>query len=126
METNDKIKLRPDPYVPSSPQDRGFDKYGQRKRDQGDKNIIGGAEFNTLLSEMLFNRMIKLKNIPGSTPPQGNEPGKIYWDKDNKKYKLYVDDTVKFVDVMWSSTSTSTTSSSSSSSSTSSTSTSTT
>ncbi len=89
-------------------------------------DFIGGANFDALLDDMLFNRMIRLRNIPAAQFPQSSDPGKIFWDKDNKKYKLYVDGTSKFVDLLWTSTSTSTTSSSSTSTSTSSSSTSTT
>lgn len=86
----------------------------------------GGANFDATLDELLFNRMLMLKNIAGNTnPPQGNDTGKIYWDKDNNKYKLWVGESRGgWVDVLYSSTSTSSTSSSSSSSSTSSSSTS--
>ena len=77
---------------------------------------IGGADFDAQLDDMLLSRMFRLKGL--SQAPQGYEPGKMYWDKENKKYKLWVDDNVKWVDITWSSTSTTTTSSSSSSTST--------
>jgi hypothetical protein len=93
-------------------------------RDQSKDNYIGGANFDAQLDEMLFNRMIKLKDL--RVAPQGNEPGKIYWDGANNKYKLWINSTAGWADVNYTSTSTTTTSSSSSSSSTSTTSTSTT
>jgi hypothetical protein len=72
-------------------------------------NYIAGVNFDATLDEMLFNRMLRLKNLP--TTPQGNEPGKMYWDQVNQKYKLYVSKTVGFADVQFTSTSTSTTTS---------------
>jgi hypothetical protein len=86
-------------------------------------DYIGGANFDVLLDEMLFNRMIKLKDL--RQKPQGNDKGKIYWDGDNNKFKLWVDEDIGWVDVQYTSTSTSSTSSSSSSTSTSTTSSST-
>ena len=83
---------------------------------------IGGANFDVLLDDLLLNRMFKLKSL--STKPQGNDVGKIYWDEVNNKYKLWLNDTVGWVDVLYSSTSTSTSSTSSSSTSTTSSSTS--
>jgi hypothetical protein len=85
-------------------------------------DYIGGANFDVLLDEMLFNRMIKLKDL--RVKPQGNEPGKIYWDGDNQKFKMWHSQSVGWVDIQYTSTSTSSTSSSSSSTSTTSTSTS--
>lgn len=101
-----------------------YDEYGN-KSASGDVNtggFISGAKFDSQLDEMEFNRMLKLKNL--TSVPQGSA-GKIYWDKDNKKYKLWVDETSQWVDLIWTSTSTSTTSTSTTSTSTSTTSTST-
>lgn len=125
MAQNDKIK--PQPVNPSW-KDTDFDENLQRPSSDTPQNanFIGGANFDALLDDLLFNRMIRLRNIPSNQFPQGSDPGKIFWDQDNKKYKLYVDGTSKFVDLLWTSTSTSTTSSSSSSTSTTSSSTSTT
>jgi hypothetical protein len=83
---------------------------------------IAGITFDALLDEMLFNRMMRLKNL--TSKPQGNEPGKIYWDATNKKYKIWVDSTGGWADVVLTTTSISTSSTSSSSSSISTTSTS--
>jgi hypothetical protein len=103
----------------------GFDPFLKRteKQDPQPPDYIPGSQFDALLDEMLFSRMIRLKDL--RTVPQGNDPGKIYWDGANKKYKIWVDATSKWADVVITSTSTSTTSTSSSSSSTSTTSTST-
>jgi len=86
-------------------------------------DYIGGANFDVLLDDMLFNRMIKLKDL--RQQPQGNDAGKIYWDGENNQFKLWVNDTVGWVNIIYTSTSTSSTSSSSSSTSTTSTSSST-
>ncbi|MCK9370275.1 hypothetical protein M0R04_10245 [Candidatus Dojkabacteria bacterium] len=86
-------------------------------------DYIGGANFDVLLDDLLFNRMIKLKDL--RQQPQGNDAGKIYWDGENNLFKLWVNDTIGWVNVQYTSTSTSSTSSSSSSTSTTSTSSST-
>ena len=75
-------------------------------------SYIGGANFDAQLDEMLFNRMIKLKDL--RVKPQGNDPGKIYWDGANNKFKVWVNKTVGWADVGYTTTSTSTTSSSTS------------
>lgn len=98
---------------------KGFDKFMSRQpvSELKPADFIGGAEFDALLDELLFNRMIRLKDL--REKPQGNEAGKIYWDGANKKFKMWVDSTGKWVDVIYTSTSTSTSSTTSSSSSTS-------
>jgi len=107
MPNNDK--MIPKPINPTW-KDLGFDKNLQRPRtDIGQGQFIGGAQFNAQLSELLFNRMIKLKNLPSATPPQGGDPGKIYWDQDNKKYRIWVSKTVGWADIPYTSTSTTTT-----------------
>jgi len=119
MEEQAKIKLR-------EWRDTGFNKFMKRQPSGGPQQaaFISGANFDALLDELLFNRMIRLKDL--RQRPQGNDPGKIYWDGENKKFKMWVDSTGKWVDIVYTSTSTSTSSTSSSSTSTSSTSTSTT
>lgn len=104
--------------------DMGLDNQMQRTLPSTPKpaDFISGANFDALLDELTFNRMIRLKDL--REIPQGNDPGKIYWDGENKKYKIWVNGG-GWCDVIYTSTSTSTTSSSSSSSSTSSTSSST-
>lgn len=121
MAIDDTIKTKP---VNPSWKDSGFDQTLQRNNQQpvSQGQYIPGATFNTLLGEMLFNRMIKLKNVASAQFPQKTDPGKIFWDQDNKKFKLYVDGNSQYVDLLWTSTSTTSSSSSSSSSSTSSTS----
>lgn len=111
MAINDKIKI--DDW-----KTKGFDEFlARRKQDTPTKpGFIGGLDFDGLLDEMLFNRMIRLKNL--RQKPQGNEPGKMYWDATNKRVKLWVDGTTKWVDIPWA-TSTTTTSTSTTSSSTS-------
>jgi hypothetical protein len=79
-------------------------------------DYIGGANFDVQLDELMFNRMIRLRNLEQA--PQGNDPGKIYYDNINKKYKMWVGGGAGWVDIQYTSTSTSTTSSSSSSTST--------
>jgi hypothetical protein len=119
MNRNDKLRWN------SNWRDSGFDSNMSRSNTQlpTPTDYIGGADFEAKLDDLVFNRMIKLKDL--RQVPQGNEPGKIYWDGDNKKYKMWVDRTGKWVDVLYTSTSTSTSlSTSSTSSSTSSTSTS--
>lgn len=118
MANNDRIK-------PEAPDWRkgNFDPFVSREDTVSNKqtDYIPGAQFEVQLDEMLFNRVIKLKDL--RVKPQGNDIGKIYWDGDNQKFKLWVGDSLGgWVDVQWTSTSTSSTSSSSSSSSTSSTS----
>jgi hypothetical protein len=118
MDEQDKIKEE-------SWKDKGLDKFMERRSIDSPETAkyIGGANFDVLLDELLFNRMIKLKDL--REKPQGNDPGKIYWDGENKKFKMWVNETAGWVDVIFTSTSTSTSSTSSSSSSTSSTSSST-
>lgn len=95
----------------------GFDSNLERAKPESKvAEYIGGANFDVLLDEMLFNRMIKLKDL--RQKPQGNEPGKIYWDGDNQKFKMWHSQNVGWVDIQYTSTSTSSTSSSSSSTST--------
>lgn len=119
MNTSDKIK----PGVLETWKDKGLDSYMQRTLPDTPKApaFISGANFDALLDELMFNRMIRLKDLREA--PQGNDPGKIYWDGENKKYKIWVNG-AGWCDVIYTSTSTSTSSTSSSSSSTSSTSTS--
>jgi len=103
----------------------GFDQFLERPRESSPTlaDFIGGAEFDAKLDEVLFNRMIKLKDL--REKPQGNDLGKIYWDGEEGKFKIWVGESGGWADVLMTTTSTSTsTSSTSSSSSTSSTSTS--
>jgi len=105
--------------------DSGFDKYGSRKStDVIQADFIGGAKFDSQLDELMFNRIIQFKNI--TKQPQGNNPGKVYYDPSTKKAWMWVGGAAKWVELVYTSTSTTTTSSSSSSSSTSTTSSSTT
>lgn len=127
---NDRIKEKDQRAVPIKPEKRdvyeemGFDKFLSRGPDfgPGPGGYISGADFDIQLDEMVFSRVFRLKDI--RKRPQGNEVGKIYWDGENKKFKLYLGKTGGWADVQYTSTSTSSTSSSSSSSSTSTTSTS--
>ena len=113
MDDQAKIKAR------SSWKESGFDQFMSRQRTVVPKqaSYIGGANFDILLDELLFNRMIRFKNL--SQTPQGNDPGKIYWDAVNKKLMMWIDATGKWAEVIYTSSSTSTSSTSSSSSSTS-------
>ena len=122
MNPDDKLK---DGRKPSklNVKDMGFDPFLNRPTENK-SDYIAGVDFDARLDEMMFNRMIKLKDLRQT--PQGNEPGKIYWDGANQKFKLWHSKTAKWVDIQYTSTSTSSTSSSSSSTSTTSTSTSTT
>jgi hypothetical protein len=117
MDYNDKIKA-------NELDSMGFDKFMSRPLESqpSPAKYIGGANFDILLDELLFNRMIRLKDL--RVTPQGNDPGKIYWDGENKKFKLWIDAIGQWADIQYTSTSTSTTSSSTSSTSTSTTSTS--
>ena len=116
MDDNDKIKKR------QRWGEKGFDEFLSREPKKGptENEFIGGAQFDASLDEMTFNRIIKLKDL--REKPQGNDPGKIYWDGENKKYKIWIDETGQWADVIYTSTSTSTSTTSSSSTSTSTTS----
>lgn len=119
MAPNDKL-------ISESWKMKGLDQQMQRTIPDTIKpaDYIGGANFDVLLDELLFNRMIRLKDL--REVPQGNDPGKMYWDGANSKVKIWVNGVNKWVDVVYTSTSTSTTSTSTTSTSTSTTSTSTT
>lgn len=119
MDNNGRIKDEAQDW-----KQRGFDPFVSRGESISNKptDYIPGAQFEVQLDEMLFNRVIKLKDL--RVKPQGNDLGKIYWDGDNQKFKLWVGNG-GWADVVWTSTSTSSTSSSTSSTSTSSTSSST-
>lgn len=111
---NEDDKLKEEEY-----QGLGFDKFLSRGPTDEPKtaDYIGGADFDALLDELLFNRMIRLKDL--RERPQGNDPGKIYWDGANKKAKIWIDSTGKWADIKYTSTSTTTSTTSSSSTSTS-------
>lgn len=83
----------------------GFSSDLTRVSEPSDR-YIGGSDYMAQLDDLLFNRMIRLRNL--SQSPQGYEPGKIYWDATNKKFKLWVDSTGKWADVGYTTTSTST------------------
>ena len=104
---------------------RGYDANLVKPAEGPKSKYIGGADFAVQLDDMLFNRMIRLRNLPPGQAPQGNEPGKIYYDPVNLKYKMWIGGSAGWVNVIWTSTSTSTSTTSSSSSSTSTTSSST-
>lgn len=103
---------------------KGYDKFMSKQPEGGPQpaEFIGGADFDALLDALAFNRVIILRDLREA--PQGNTPGKIYWDGGNNKFKMWHSEDVGWVDVIWTSTSTSTSTTSSSSSSTSTTTTS--
>lgn len=109
--------MKPDDKIKRDWRNSGFDeKLNRTVVNQPEKpDYQSGIKFDALLDEMIFNRMLRLKNLP--TQPQGNEPGKIYWDQVNKKYKIWIDTVGQWADVVYTTTSTTTSSSSSSSSS---------
>jgi len=115
MNQDDKIKEE-------SWKDKGLDRYLQRVTPETFKtaDYIGGANFDVLLDELLFNRMIRLKDLRQT--PQGNDPGKIYWDGASKKVKIWIDKDSKWAELVFTSSSTSTTSTSTTTTSTSTTS----
>jgi len=82
-----------------------------------DKNYIPGADFDIRLDDITINKIIQFKGLDQT--PQGNDPGKVYYDKVNKKLLMWVDSVGKWVEILYTSTSTSTTSTSTSSTSTS-------
>ena len=84
--------------------DSGFDRNLMRLDNTPKSKYIGGADFGVQLDDLLFNKMIRLKNL--SQAPQGYEPGKIYWDKENEKFKIWVNNTGKWADVLMTTTST--------------------
>lgn len=110
MATNDTLDNKTQSW-----REKGFNPFVSRAAPVSNPqtNYIPGAQFEVQLDDMLFNRVIKLKDL--RVKPQGNDPGKIYWDGDNQKFKLWVNKTVGFVDINWTSTSTSSTSTSSTS-----------
>ncbi len=116
MDKQDKIKKD------NSWKTKGFDRFMSRgvNNEPDPASYISGSNFDILLDDLLFNRMIRFKGLDKT--PQGNDPGKIYWDKDSKKLLMWIDSTGKWVEITYTSTSTTTSSTSSSSSSTSSTS----
>lgn len=111
MKNDDKIKAE-------NWQGRGLDPHMQRRVGNTPQPpaYIAGANFDALLDELMFNRMLRLKDL--RQVPQGNDPGKIYWDGKNKKAKIWIDAVGGWADIEYTSTSTSTTSTSSSSTST--------
>ena len=87
-------------------------------QETGSGNFIGGADFDAQLDEMAFNRVIRFKNLDKT--PQGNaDIGKVYWNNEEGKLKMWVGEPAKWADLVFTTTSTSTTSSSTSSTSTS-------
>lgn len=108
MDENDKIKER-------GLEGKGFDRFLSRPiaGEPRPPGYIGGAEFDAVLDDLLFNRLIRLRDL--REKPQGNDPGKIYWDGANKKAKIWIDESGKWADLIYTTTSTSTTSSSSTS-----------
>ena len=115
MAINDKLKTW---------KEGSFDKFLSRPTREPDKDgFISGESFDARLDEMAINRVVQFKDIRKT--PQGNDPGKTYWDGENKKLKIWIDSIGQWADIEYTSTSTSTTSSSTSSTSTSSTSSST-
>lgn len=113
MDESDKIKT-------NDWRTRGFNKFLEREQGKSPDGYLGGADFDIRLDDLLFNRMIRFRDV--RVQPQGNDPGKVYWEGDGKKAKMWIDSIGKWADLVYTTTSTSTTSSSSSSSSTSSTS----
>jgi len=99
--------------------DLGYNQFGTKTDPKNGAGFIQGQQFDATLDDMELNRMIRLRDL--TSVPQGAS-GKIYWDNDNKKYKLWVNETAGFCDVIYTSTSTSTSSTSTSSTSTSTTS----
>ena len=103
-------------------EDAGYNSSLSRQKEKVDERYISGSKFDAQLDDMLFNRMIRFKNL--SQTPQGNDPAKVYYDKDTKKLKMWIDSTGKWAELIYTTTSTSTTSSSSTTTTSSSTSTS--
>lgn len=80
-----------------------------------DKKI---RELDDFTEDTILNRPIKIRGYHPRHAPQG-ETGKIYYDKENKKLKIYIDKTGGWADILWTTTSTSSSTSSSTSTSTS-------
>lgn len=91
---------------------KGFDANLQRVTGKKSE-FLSGEGFDIKLDEMMFNRIIQFKNL--EQKPQGNDKGKVYYDPVNKKLKLWIGGTEKWVDLNYTSTSSSTTTTSSSS-----------
>ena len=89
MDDNDKLEK----------QAENFNKFLERLPEGGPKQAeyLGGAEFDALLDNLMFNRVIRLRDLREA--PQGNDPGKIYWDGANERFKIWVDSTDEWADV---------------------------
>lgn len=101
--------------------EKGFNAQVSRQQKDKDPNFIGGDEFDAKLDTGVFNRIIRFRNL--SKEPQGNQPGKTYYDPETKRLRIWTG-AGGWANVAYTTTSTSTTSSSTSSTSTSTTSTS--
>jgi len=90
MDDNDKIRKS---------QVETFNKFLERLPEGGPEQAkyLGGAEFDALLDNLMFNRVIRLRDL--REVPQGNDPGKIYWDGENGRFKIWVDTTDEWADV---------------------------
>jgi len=106
MDNNDKI-------VSKTWKDTGFDRNLARPVGEEVKtpDYLGGAKFDAKLDELMLNRIIRLKNL--DKQPQGNnDVGKIYYDRNQGKAKMWTGAVGKWADIVYTSTSTTTTSTS--------------
>lgn len=104
----DSVKIKPEDWTTT-----GFDKFQNRGIANGpveQAGFIPGAQFDALLDQLLFDRIVRFRNLDRT--PQGNDPGKTYWDEANKKLKIWIDKTGKWAEIAYTTTSTSSTSTS--------------
>lgn len=79
---------------------KGFDPFLKQPSNPNPKppNYQAGVHFDATLDEMVLNRMIQLKNLPYT--PQGNAPGKMYWDIRIPTAYIWINNTVGWFDLL--------------------------
>lgn len=76
--------------------DLGFD--STMKNENKKPDFISGEGLDIRLDDMVFNRMLRPRNLPAD--PQGNEPGKMYWDSTNKTLKVWMGTPIGWYDLI--------------------------
>lgn len=100
--------------MPSWKDNDKYDEFMQKKdpEDKYGKEFISGEEFDARLDATSLERF-PLRLFTQRQP--AGKPGMTYYDKENKKFKVYIDDTGKYADVLYTTTSSSTSTSTSTS-----------